>query len=164
MSMAFCSQALHQGTAGGQLGEVVRLRFGGLGFRFPFFRLAGHSSSWASSLAGLLPLRVAPHFISCSGRSPASPQGQHVVVAAHLPVLFQDILDGLPGRIVAGHPQFGEPSVDWVFPPVTQVPGVPIVADCPVDHGHRVCFGVGYEGQLVFVFSGDAPRCRRLRP
>ena len=45
MSTAFCSQALHQGPAGGQLGEVVRLWFGGLGFGFPFFRLAGHSSS-----------------------------------------------------------------------------------------------------------------------
>ena len=62
MSTAFCSQALHQRSFGVQLGEVVRLRFGGLGFWFPFFRLAGHSSSWASSLAGRFPLRVAPPF------------------------------------------------------------------------------------------------------
>ena len=54
MSMAFCSQALHQRSVGVQLGEVVPLRFG-LGFRFPFFRLAGHSSSWDSSWAGRLP-------------------------------------------------------------------------------------------------------------
>ena len=101
MSMAFCSQALHQRSVGVQLGEVVWLRFG-LGFWFPFFRLAGHSSSWASSLAGLVPLRVAPHFMSCSGRSPASPQGQDVVVAQHLFVLGKDLPGRLQGLFIFG--------------------------------------------------------------
>ena len=37
----------------------------------------------------VFPFGLPPIFMSCSGRSPASPQGQHIVVAAHLPVLFR---------------------------------------------------------------------------
>ena len=114
----------------GPLGANCEKSYGsgfGLGFGFPFFRLAGHSSSWDSSWAGRLPLRVAPHFMSCSGRSPASPQGQHVVVAAHLPVLFRiSWMASLVGSSQATHSSVSLPSAG-VFPPVTQAPGVPVV-------------------------------------
>ena len=119
MSMAFCSQALHQRFISGPSGSNWEKSYlSGL-----VWGSGSRSSGWLVILPPgiplgqvVFPLRIAPHFMSCSGRSPASPQGQHVVVAAHLPVLFQDILDGILGRIVAGHPQLGESSVGRVFP------------------------------------------------